>query len=90
MSDIEKVGSVKPKAEPKRWEHCEEFMSLLPFLWPKEEPRLKVLFALASRLVLLMLAGVQLRGDLQDAALRKLRSPALRCRRVCLPPSCAD
>ena len=43
MSDVEKDGSVKPKPdEPKRWEHREEFMSLLPFLWPKEEPRLKV------------------------------------------------
>ena len=47
MSDIEKVGSAKPKAEPKRWEHREEFMSLLPFLWPTEEPRLKVFIVLA-------------------------------------------
>lgn len=43
-------GGVKPKAEePKRWEHREEFLSLLPFLWPKEEPRLKVRVGRADR-----------------------------------------
>ena len=39
LKDVENGG--KPKPEPKRW-HREEFLSLLPFLWPKEEPRLKL------------------------------------------------
>ena len=50
LTDIEKDGSGKPNPPaPKRWEHREEFLSLLPFLWPKEEPRLKVRHRRARR-----------------------------------------
>ena len=54
LVDLEGSGG-KPKAQAAKAEpasslwstHREEFLSLLPFLWPKEEPKLKVFIVLA-------------------------------------------
>ena len=60
--------------------HREEFLSLLPFLWPREEPKLKVFIVLAFVcLIAAKLFNILVRGRTRRSGANVGCSPGGRC-----------